>query len=254
MNRLPILAVGGGGVQRGTDGPLWSVSRVDRIIGPAEDIQNPSGGSLDKKRERDQGLEDRFFDVAIDLLCHLDFGGHFMRLSPSWARTLGFTLEELTARPFIEFVHPDDRERTLEQNRRVRAGERAIGFENRYVCKDGSYRWLLWNAAPDMEQGVIYSVARDVTERKQAEEERARAEAERERLVRQLQQALAEVRTLQELLPICSYCRRIRGDEDYWHTVEAYIAAHTNSRFSHAICPDCHESEVEPQFEAVGGE
>ena len=60
-------------------------------------------------------------------------------------RTLGFTIDELRARPFIEFVHPDDRERTLRQNGDVRQGGRALGFENRYLCKDGSYRWLLWN-------------------------------------------------------------------------------------------------------------
>ena len=53
------------------------------------------------------------------------------------------------SRPFIEFVHPDDRERTLAQNGEVRGGGQALGFENRYLCKDGSYRWLLWNAAPD---------------------------------------------------------------------------------------------------------
>lgn len=101
------------------------------------------------------------------------------------------------SRPFIEFVHPDDRERTLNQNRDVRAGGQAMGFENRYVCKDGSYRWFLWNAASDADARVIYSVARDITDCKRAEEER-------ERLVVQLQDALAEVRSLREILPICA--------------------------------------------------
>jgi PAS domain S-box-containing protein len=155
-------------------------------------------------------LEDRFFDLSIDLLCFLDFSGYFKRLNPAWERTLGFTREELMSKPFIEFVHPDDRERTLDQNREVRGGGQALHFENRYRCKDGSYRWLLWNAAPDIGQRVIYSVARDITARKLAEEER-------ERLVAQLQTALAEVRTLQKFLPICSYCKRIRDDENYWH-------------------------------------
>ncbi|MDZ7778345.1 MAG: PAS domain S-box protein [Gemmatimonadota bacterium] len=199
---------------------------------------------MDEIYERDDRLEDRFFDVAIDMLCYLDFDGHFRRLNPAWAHTLGFTIDELRARPFIEFVHPDDRERTLAQNKRVRSGEHALGFENRYRCKDGSYRWLLWNAAPDLERRVIYSVARDITERKRAEEER-------ERLVRELQSAVAEVNTLRDMLPICSYCRRIRGDEDYWLSVEAYIAEHTKSRFSHAICPTCYESEVVPQLESA---
>jgi PAS domain S-box-containing protein len=181
-------------------------------------------------------LEDRFFANSIDMLCHLDFSGHFRRLNPAWERTLGFTLEELMAKPFIEFVHPDDRERTLNQNREVRGGSHALSFENRYLCKDGSYRWFRWNAAPDSDEKVIYSVARDVTASKQAEEER-------ERLLHELQAAMAEVKTLREILPICSYCRKIRDDENYWHTVENYIARHTSTRFSHGICPSCEAKE-----------
>ena len=189
-------------------------------------------------------LEDRFFELSIDMLCQLGFNGYFKRLNPAWERTLGFTRAELMSRPFIEFVHPDDRERTLAQNREVRDGGSALGFENRYRCRDGSYRWLLWNAAPDTSGSVIYSVARDITARKEAEEER-------ERLVLELQSALAEVKTLQEILPLCSYCRKIRDDEDYWHTVEHYVARHTNSRFSHSICPACYATEVVPQLMAM---
>ena len=76
--------------------------------------------------------EDHFFENAIDLLCLLDFNGHFKRLNPAWERTLGFTREELMSRLFIEFVHPDDRERTLKQNVHVRGGGQALAFENRY--------------------------------------------------------------------------------------------------------------------------
>jgi PAS domain S-box-containing protein len=185
-------------------------------------------------------MEDRFFDTSIDMLCFLDFTGYFKRLNPAWERTLGFTREELMSRPFIEFVHPDDRERTLKQNASVRQGGQALQFENRYMCKDGTFRWLLWNAAPDSAEKVIYSVARDITERKRAEEER-------EQLVRELQSALAEVNSLREILPICSYCRRIRDDENYWHTVENYISRHTATQFSHSICPHCLATQVESQ-------
>ena len=186
-------------------------------------------------------LEDRFFDVSIDMLCVLGFNGYFRHVNPAWQRTLGFTREELISRPFIDFVHPDDRERTLTQNAHVRAGGQALAFENRYRCRDGSYRWLRWNATPDFVEQAIYSAARDITEAKKAEEER-------EQLVRDLQTALAEVRTLQQILPICSYCRRIRDDENFWHTVEAYIARHTATRFSHGICPSC-MAKLEPEFE-----
>lgn len=186
-------------------------------------------------------LEDRFFDLSIDMLCFLDFSGYFTRLNPAWERTLGFSRAELMSKPFIEFVHPDDRERTLDQNKMVRGGGQALQFENRYLCKDGSYRWLMWNAAPDTGQSVIYSVARDITARKLAEEER-------ERLVAELQTALAEVRTLREFLPICSYCKRIRDDENYWHGVETYISRHTATQFSHGICPACYAQVVDSEL------
>lgn len=183
-----------------------------------------------------------FFAIALDMFCFLGFDGHFRRLNPAWERTLGFTREELMARPFIEFVHPDDRSRTLEQNASVRGGGRALGFENRYLRKDGSYRWFRWNAAPILVGKTIYGVARDVTEEKTAH-------AERERLVKELQAALAEVKTLREILPICSYCRKVRDDHDYWSTVEDYVSRHTDARFSHSICPSCMAKHVDPQLE-----
>jgi len=192
-------------------------------------------------------LEERFFDLAIDMLCVLDFNGHFKRLNPTWETTLGFTREELMSRPFIEFVHPDDRDRTLQQNRQVRGGGQARSFENRYVCKDGSYRWLVWNAAPDSSRNVIYSVARDITERKRAEEER-------ETLLQKLQTALAEVRILRGILPICSYCKRIRDDENYWQSVDAYLSEHINAEFSHSICPNCYRNVVEPELNRTKNE
>ena len=193
---------------------------------------------------RSTQADDRFFEIAIDLLCLLDFNGYFKRLNPAWERTLGFSREELMSRPFIEFVHPDDRERTLRQNAAVRAGGQALAFENRYRCKDGSFRWFLWNATPAIDEQTVYSVARDITRSKQVEEER-------EALLQELQTALSEVRALQEILPICSYCKSVRDDTNYWHTVESYLAQRTNSQLSHGICPTCMASVIEPQLEAT---
>jgi PAS domain S-box-containing protein len=189
--------------------------------------------------EESPAIEQRFFDISIDMLCVLGFNGYFRKLNAAWERTLGFNVAEMKARPFLEFVHPDDRERTLNQNREVRGGGQALAFENRYLCKDGSFRWLRWNATRDHAQQVIYSVARDVTATKQAE-------AERDRLVAELQAALAENRVLREILPTCSYCRKIRDDDNRWMTAETYISRHTNSRFSHGVCPECMRTHVEP--------
>lgn len=187
--------------------------------------------------------DDRFFEVSLDLLCQLGFDGRFQRLNPAWERTLGWTRRELMSRPFIEFVHPDDRARTLEQNAKVRAGGQALGFENRYLCRDGTHRWLLWNATADLGDR-IYSVARDITEWK-------RLEFEREQLVAELRAALAQVNELKAILPICSYCKRVRDDEHYWHTVDEYVSRHTRTRFSHGICPTCVTEIVEPQIEEM---
>jgi len=198
-------------------------------------------------REEAAGLDDRFFTLSIDMLCIAHFSGYFKRLNPAWEATLGFSLEELQSKPMFEFVHPEDREHSLEQNRRVKSGGQALAFENRYRCKDGSYRWLLWNATADPAHEVIYSVARDITGRKQAEQER-------EQILRELQAALSEVRELQKVLPICMYCKNIRDDENYWQTVEAYISHHTNTKFSHGVCPSCYEKVIEPQFGDTKGE
>jgi PAS domain S-box-containing protein len=245
--QLPTLFV----VDDGDEATLCRVAAaepVGHLLRPLAERELRLGLAMALRAERTwraaTDLEERFFDVSIDMLCCLGFDGYFRRLNVAWERTLGFTRAELMSRPFIEFVHPADRERTLSQNREVRGGGQAQLFENRYRCKDGSYRWLLWNAASDPAQGVIFSVARDVTGKKLAE-------LEREALVGQLQTALTEVRTLRELLSICSYCRKIRDDDDRWRSVEEYISRHTTSQFSHAICPACYEREVEPQLNAL---
>jgi len=196
--------------------------------------------------EQVRDLEDRFFTLSIDMLCIAHFSGYFKRLNPAWEKTLGFSREELQSQRMFEFVHPEDRESTLEKNRRVRSGEQAVAFENRYRCKDGSYKWLLWNATADLEHELIYSVARDITEWKQAEQER-------ERLVGQLQTALGEVKQLQNILPICMYCKKIRDAQDDWTSIETYISHHTDSSFSHSICPTCFKV-VESQFGDIKGD
>jgi PAS domain S-box-containing protein len=116
----------------------------------------------------------RFFDLALDMLAIADFAGTFKQLNPSWERTLGFSDEELTARPILEFVHPDDREPTGEQLERLRGGAAITYFENRFASKGGGHRWLGWTAAPFAEEGLVYIFARDLTERRRAEEERVK--------------------------------------------------------------------------------
>ncbi len=127
------------------------------------------------------------FARSIDMLGTATLDGYFEELNPACEQVLGFSLEELRAQPFIELVHPEDREATLAAAQAHTVGKPASSFLNRYRCKDGSYRWIEWNTKPALEERRLYFVARDVTERIRIEEEaRARTEQlEREMVMRQ---------------------------------------------------------------------
>jgi PAS domain S-box-containing protein len=114
---------------------------------------------------------DYFFTMSVDLLCISGFDGYFKHLNPAWENTLGFSTEELMSRPFVEFVHPEDREKTLLRRERLASGTDTQYFENRYRCKDGSYRALAWRSAGMPERKLIYGAARDVTDRREQEAE-----------------------------------------------------------------------------------
>jgi len=116
------------------------------------------------------------FDLSIDMLCVADFNGYFQKLNPAWEKTLGYSREELLSKPYIDFVHPDDREKTLSAADDVADGDSVIFFENRYRCKDGSYKYLSWNARPLLEKKLIYCVARDVTITKRQQEDHVKLE------------------------------------------------------------------------------
>jgi PAS domain S-box-containing protein len=106
-----------------------------------------------------------FFSVSLDMLCISGASGYFKKLSPAFESTLGFTLEELYARPILEFVHPEDVEKTMKEiDKQTRLQMPVQSFENRYLCKNGEYRWLSWKSVPV--GGLMYAVARDITPNK----------------------------------------------------------------------------------------
>lgn len=111
-----------------------------------------------------------FFTLSLDLLCIIGFDGTFKQLNPVWETVLGYKTEELIGKPFIDFVHPNDREITLAEAEKIANGFETIYFENRYRCADGSYKWLAWTSRGSQEEELIYAIARDITENKKLEE------------------------------------------------------------------------------------
>jgi PAS domain S-box-containing protein len=136
------------------------------------------------RRARAQTELDRIFMLSPDLIAVADFDGHFTRVNPAVEQILGYTPEELLARPYLDFVHPDDRERTAAEAAAITAGRSTIAFENRYRGKDGAYRLLEWTTTPVVKDRAMYGVARDVTERREAEAQRERLATEQEALRR----------------------------------------------------------------------
>ena len=128
--------------------------------------------------EETRGELNQFFALSLDLLCIASLDGRFTRVNRAWESVLGWTAEELTATPFVDFVHPDDLASTVAETSALANGAVTVGFENRYRHKNGSYRWLSWKATADLERGVIYAAARDVTDQKNAANEQKHRLAE----------------------------------------------------------------------------
>lgn len=114
------------------------------------------------------GELDTLFNVSLDLLCVADTNGYFLRLNPAWEVALGYRIDELTKRRFVDFLHPDDLPASLKALDTLNGQSNLVDFTNRYRGKDGTYRWLQWRATPS--GGMIYAAGRDVTAQKEAEE------------------------------------------------------------------------------------
>jgi putative two-component system response regulator len=160
-----------------------------------------------------RGLErrlDRAYQVAVDLQCTAGFDGTFRRVNPAGCALLGYTEEELTARPFLDFVHPEDRERTIRETQRLANATRdTVDFQNRYRTGDGSYRWLAWTATGVPADGLIYASARDVTASREQRHALEHLVAERTRDVQ-----AARFEQLRRLALAAEY----RDDDTHQHT------------------------------------
>ena len=157
-------------------------------------------------------------------------------------RLRGYSKFEVLGKSLTDFMTPDDVVRLDEINRSRQTNEQQgiitglLRFETSLLCKNGSAICVEVLSSPIRDENgdivAYHGVARDITERKKSDEER-------EKLILQLQNALAEIKVLSGILPICSYCKKIRNDEGYWNQLESYLSKHSDILFSHGICPDC---------------
>lgn len=145
------------------------------VVTPARD----SGGTLigfskvmRDMTERNKLTEerDRFFAVSMDLLCIVHLDGRFQRVNPAFQKVLGYSEEELLSMTVFELLHPDDLSNTILEYEKLSHGHPTQHMENRLRCKDGDYRWLAWSYFPVPEDGLLFGVGRDTTERRQLSE------------------------------------------------------------------------------------
>ena len=184
--------------------------------------------ALRESRERYRTLVDNMHD----LLCELDQDGRYLYVSGNYADVLGYQPDALLGHTAFEFVHPDDLAGVVDIFNNP-SGQGQSVF--RYRHQSGEWRWMestgkAYTTADGEQRGVV--VSRDITERKQREEER-------ENHILLLQHAVDNIKVLRGLLPICSHCKKIRDDQGQWHAVETYVRERADVDFSHGICPDC---------------
>lgn len=121
-----------------------------------------------KKLEESSKAADKFFMMSVEMMI-ISTLEKFIKVNPSVSRILGYTEEELLSKNFLEFTHPDDLEITQKEVDKLKTGASSIKFENRYICKDGSLKWLAWSVFPDVKNRLLYAVASDITNQKEIE-------------------------------------------------------------------------------------
>lgn len=143
-------------------GPVLRDSKVTGFVVVSTNV-------TEQRRKHEE--QERFFNLSVDLMCVAGFDGYFKNVNQAFSDTLGYKNKELLNRPFLDFVHPDDREATQEQVVRLNQGEIVRDFSNRYRAVDGSYRLFSWRGIGDKKREVMYAVARDITETIKLEEQ-----------------------------------------------------------------------------------
>ncbi|MFC4213027.1 PAS domain S-box protein [Pedobacter lithocola] len=139
-----------------------------RILDIPTDLDKHLGTELHRKRlERDLY---HIFNVAPDIIAISDFSGNFKKLNPAASKVLGYSMKELLSHPFNHFLHPEDRQATVKELDKIRRSGKAYYIEERYLTAEGRTKWLAWTSQPLAKEKLIYSVAKDITEKKELED------------------------------------------------------------------------------------
>jgi PAS domain S-box-containing protein len=227
---------------QGTMVPLFDENgAVSGYLGTSEDIT-----ARKKAEETIQQSEKKLSDITSQVgegILVYTTGCRITFMNPEAERLLGWTMEELNARGAHDTIHArksDGAPLPREESRLhtvLKTGERYSSMDEVFMRKDGTRFPVSTTTAPIIENNTVVAVVitfRDISDR-------IRIEEERERLISELQQTLAKVKTLSGLLPICASCKKIRDDKGYWTRIEEYLSRHSDAEFSHGLCPECAE-------------
>ncbi|GGK57304.1 MULTISPECIES: PAS domain S-box protein [Flavobacteriaceae] len=178
-------------VKRADDKLVWFLATGKVISNNGKLTIYGSTIDITEKKQNEQKLlqSDRVFNLTLDLFCIAGFDGYFKYLNPAWEKTLGWSIEELLSKPWLDFVHPDDAKDTDNIKSVIVDGKEIYKFENRYICKDGSTKWLSWNSQPFPEENIMIGAARDITEAKRIENALLQAKEKAEESKKALKQS-----------------------------------------------------------------
>ncbi|KAF0170124.1 MAG: two-component system sensor-response regulator hybrid protein [Limisphaerales bacterium] len=210
-----------------------ATGKVTGVLGYVRDITERKAMEAEL-RSREEQLRD-LFENATDLIQSVAPDGRILFVNRAWLNTLGYRMGELAGLTIFDILHPDCLADCREHFAQVMRGEPLTSFEAIFRAKDGRKIHVEGNANARFENGravATRGIFRDISKRKAVEEER-------ERLIAELQAALAEVKTLSGLLPVCGWCKKIRDDSGYWNSVEGYLKKTSGVDTTHGICPEC---------------
>jgi PAS domain S-box-containing protein len=202
----------------------------------------------EKLRESEERFRRIFEDGPLGMMIS-DLHFSTLKVNKAFCEMLGYSEQELLERNIEDITYPEDVEKSVKLSKQALRGKIPLfSIEKRYVKKTGEILWVNLTATTirDQEGSVLYamSMVEDISERKAAEQER-------ELLISQLQDALANIKTLKGLIPICAWCKQIRDDKGYWKKVETYIEEHSDASFTAGICPKCLHKEDPATYEEV---